>query len=279
LERIGKIGSLWEIIHWETTPSILSNSPPVIICFILRYARQVFETQFASNPLTAVEEQIIKESEAQVKLAEADLNDIDQVDVKTVKGHLLTLVLLKKSVQFVEQLSRQNLIPEAAASVLLEKLDRYIENVSLCDKLDMDHNERLSTTTMIVRLRQLPRNIIEEFNIRVAIDEMSRTTFGRAQVRPKRSNSTNLSVNNNRAGGADSDQHTPTLTRTEIPIGGPPGSKLPVIMSPGIVGDDDLPSNSKENEIVPRRRTEQENDTLAAIFREEKNDRKGGNQN
>lgn len=213
----------------------------------------MFETQFASNPLTAVEEQIIKESEAQIKLAEADLNDIDQVDVNTVKGHLLTMVLLNKSVQFVEQLSRQNLIPEEAASELLEKLDRYVENVSLCDKLDTDHNERLSMTTMLVRLRQLPRNIIEEFNIRAAIDEMSRTSFGRTQARPKRSNSANISINStdrmeNLSGGADSDQPKPARTRIEVPTGGPRGSNLSVIMSPGLVEDGDLPSNTEEND-------------------------------
>ena len=251
MEHIGKIISFLNTVHILETTSIPFDSP-LSLRFILSYARTIFETQFASNPLTSVEEQIIKESEAQIKLAEADLIDIDQVDVTTVKGHLLTLVLLKKSVQFVEQLSRQNLIPEADATELLEKLDRYVKHVSRCDKLDTDHNERLSTTTKIVRLRQLPRNIIEEFNIRAAIDEMSKTSFGRAQMRPKIGN-TNLTLNSthridNRADIADSDQHTPAHVQVAIPTGGPQESKLSVIMSPGVTGEDDLPSNTEESD-------------------------------
>ena len=184
---------------------------------IFRYSRRVFESQFASNPLTPAEEQIIKESEAQVKLAEADLNSIDQVDVTTVKGHQLTSILLKKSVHFVEQLSRQNLIPEAAASELLEKLDRYVENVSLCEKLYTEHNERLSTTTKILRLRQLPNDVIEEFNIWTAIDEMTKSSLS-----PPKRDVTNLTVSNtyradDQTGRADCDQHSPTNLQTAIP--------------------------------------------------------------
>jgi len=87
-----------------------------------RHARKVFEDQFASNPLTPAEAQVIEESRAQVRLAEADLHNIDQVDVTSVKGHLLCLILLNNSVKYVEQLSRQRLIPEQATSELLEVL-------------------------------------------------------------------------------------------------------------------------------------------------------------
>ena len=66
---------------------------------------------------------MLEESQAQIKLAEADVNDIEREDVLAVKGHLLSLILLNKSIQYVEQLSRQNLIPEAAASELLGVLD------------------------------------------------------------------------------------------------------------------------------------------------------------
>jgi hypothetical protein len=183
----------------------------------LRYSRKVFESQFASNPLTPAEEQIIKESEAQIKLAEADLNKIDQVDVNTVKGHLLTLILLKKSVQFVEQLSRQNLIPEAAASELLEKLDGYVENVSLCEKLYKEHNETLNTTTKILRLRQLPSNIIEEYNILTAIDEITKTTLSPPTRDVTNQTSSNTHRADNRTGSADCDQHNPPHLQTAIP--------------------------------------------------------------
>ncbi|KAL3781604.1 hypothetical protein ACHAW5_010534 [Stephanodiscus triporus] len=182
-----------------------------------RYSRRVFESQFASNPLTPAEEQIIKESEAQIKLAEADLNKIDQVDVNTVKGHLLTLILLKKSVQFVEQLSRQNLIPEAAASELLEKLDGYVENVSLCKKLYKEHNETLNTATKILRLRRLPSNIIEEYNILGAIDEMTKTTLSPPTRDVSNQTLSNTHRADNRTSRADCDQHNPPNLQTTIP--------------------------------------------------------------
>ena len=72
----------------------------------LRHSRKVFEGEFASNPLTSAEAKVTEESQAQVKLAEADLNDIDEADVSAVKGYLLCLILLNKSVQYVERFSR-----------------------------------------------------------------------------------------------------------------------------------------------------------------------------
>ena len=92
-----------------------------------RHARTVFESHFASDPLTPAEKQIIEESKAQIRLAEADLAEIDSVDVTAVKAHLLCLVLLNNSVKYVERLSRQHLIPEQAATELLEVLDQYVE--------------------------------------------------------------------------------------------------------------------------------------------------------
>ena len=85
----------------------------------------------------------------------------------------MSLILLNKSVQYVEQLSRKNLIPELAATQLLEVLDGYVEDVWLCSQLA--HNGRLSTSTQIKKLEQLPTHIMEEFNIWEAIEEMRRT--------------------------------------------------------------------------------------------------------
>ena len=194
--------------------------------------------------MTSAEKQILEESQAQIKFAEADLNNIDQVDVMTVKGHLLTLILLKKSVQFVEKLSRQNLIPEAAASDLLEKLDRYVENVSLCDKLDPEHDGRLSTTTKIIRLRQLPNDVIKEFNILAAIDEMPKTMANvdiafelrkpYQSMVPAKRDSFSLTVSNahradDRTDSADNDQHAATIpTRGGARANSLVGNDLPI---------------------------------------------------
>ena len=157
-----------------------------------RHARKEFASNFASSPLKPAEARILQESEAQLRLAEEDLKNIDRVDVITVKGHLLCLILLNKAIQFVEQLCKQNLIPEAAASELLEKLDLYVENVSLCDKMELEHKDRLNQSTKIIRLRQLPQNINTEFNILAAIEEMTKSNL----YPPGRRSSTGSSTNN-----------------------------------------------------------------------------------
>ena len=152
----------------------------------LRHAQQVFQEFFTTTPgtLSAAEAQVINESKAQVKLSESALDDIDQKVVLAVKGHLLSLILLNKSVQYVEQLSRKNLIPEAAATQLLEVLDGHVETVWLCSQLA--HNGRLSTSTQIKKLEQLPTHIMEEFNIWEAIEDMRRSTTQRGGLKDSR---------------------------------------------------------------------------------------------
>eukprot|EP00956_Cyclotella_meneghiniana_P043936 scaffold294717_cov106-Cyclotella_meneghiniana.AAC.3 len=147
------------------------------ICQSAPFAAVVFVTYFAEDPkkLTPAESQVIDESNAQIELAEADLHGVDKVDISAVKGHLLCLILLNKSVQYVERLSRQCLIPEKAASEMLEVLDAYIENVWVCEKLV--HDGRLNTSTQVMRLKELPQNIIDEFSINEAIEQMSGGTF------------------------------------------------------------------------------------------------------
>mmetsp|Transcript_4735 Transcript_4735/g.9150 ORF Transcript_4735/g.9150 Transcript_4735/m.9150 type:complete len:498 (-) Transcript_4735:137-1630(-) len=151
-----------------------------------RHSRRVFEDQFASNPLTPAEVKVIEESQAQVRLAEADLNGIDQLVVTAVKGHLLCLILLNSSVRFVERLSRQRLIPEKAASEILEALDGYVEHVWVCEKLAHDHDGRLSTSIQLARLKQLPQNIQDEFNIWEAIEEITKTILSPVKGLPAR---------------------------------------------------------------------------------------------
>jgi hypothetical protein len=125
--------------------------------------------------------------------------------------------LLNQAIQYVEQLCRQNLIPEAAASELLEKLDGYVDNVSLCDKMELEHNDRLNQSTKILRLRQLPRNIVTEFNIVAAIEEMTKLNLSPPTTRSSpdlSTNGTHLAANQTvieRAPGAKS-----IVTRTPL---------------------------------------------------------------
>lgn len=132
-----------------------------------RHAWRLFEGHFAADLLSPAEAQVIAESEAQIRLAEADSNNIDQVDVSAVKAHLLCLVLLNNSTKYAEQLSRQRLTPEQAASELLQVLDGYVEYVWVCGKLT--RAGKLSTSTQLSCLSQLPPSIKDEFGTWSAI--------------------------------------------------------------------------------------------------------------
>lgn len=141
-----------------------------------RMAQKEFKEHFASSPLTAAEARVLDESKTQVMLAGADLDDIDAIDIERIKGHRLCRILLNEGVKYVETLSKQRLIPERDASRMLEELDECIEDMMLCKKFE--HEGRLSLTTQVERLRQLPSNRLDEFNLWNAIEEMaSRSEF------------------------------------------------------------------------------------------------------
>jgi len=91
----------------------------------------------------------------------------------------------------------------------------------VCDKLA--HEERLSTSTQLTRLRQLPRNIIEEFNIWSAIEEMSQSSFSQ----PKESHTNRRSIFRHQSGGS---QEFPTLdASTGVLTSNTDGSDTPLI--------------------------------------------------
>mmetsp|Transcript_27117 Transcript_27117/g.49250 ORF Transcript_27117/g.49250 Transcript_27117/m.49250 type:complete len:80 (-) Transcript_27117:82-321(-) len=54
---------------------------------------------------------------------------------------------------------------------MLEELDVFIENVTLCD--DFGHEGRLSLAVQTTRLRQLPSTVLNELDLWEAIEEMS----------------------------------------------------------------------------------------------------------
>lgn len=149
-----------------------------------RRAQKQFEEHFASSPLTAAEKKVLDESKTQVMLAQADLDDIDSIDVERITGHMLCTILLNGGVQYVETLSKQGLIPDKDAGEMLEELDECIENVMVCKKFA--HEGRLSLAKQVEKLRQLPSNTLDEFNLWNAIEEMSR----RSEI--EASSSTNL---------------------------------------------------------------------------------------
>jgi hypothetical protein len=137
-----------------------------------RKAQKVFMEEFASHPLTCADEKVIKESEAQVLLADADLEGIDTDDVNLIKGHLICRILLNKAVKYVETLSRQGLIPEKDANEMLELLDGYGERMFLCRRLI--HEGMLDLAQQSKHLRRLPSHRIEELNLAPVIKSLPR---------------------------------------------------------------------------------------------------------
>lgn len=99
-------------------------------------AQKIFREQFSSIPLSPTEENVIFESNEQIKLAESALSEIDQFDVDLITLHFACHILLNISVKYAEKLAKQGLIPEKEASALLQELDKHIGNLLNCRELD-----------------------------------------------------------------------------------------------------------------------------------------------
>lgn len=113
----------------------------------------IFKQDFATEVLTVAEETVLDESNAQIKLAEASLEKLDRSDIHVVVSHFACHILLNKSVHFVEQLAKQNLIPETEASAMLVELDEYIEHLLECEKIS--HEDVMSPSQQSSILQQM----------------------------------------------------------------------------------------------------------------------------
>mmetsp|Transcript_14340 Transcript_14340/g.27909 ORF Transcript_14340/g.27909 Transcript_14340/m.27909 type:complete len:281 (+) Transcript_14340:2448-3290(+) len=118
-----------------------------------RVAQMIFKQDFATEVLTVAEETVLDESNAQIKLAEASLEKLDRSDIHVVVSHFACHILLNKSVHFVEQLAKQNLIPETEASAMLVELDEYIEHLLECEKIS--HEDVMSPSQQSSILQQM----------------------------------------------------------------------------------------------------------------------------
>ena len=137
-----------------------------------RHAQKVFVEEFASNPLTPADEKVLDESRAQVQLAVADLEEIDTFDVNLIKGHLICRILINKAVEYVVTLSWQGLIPEKDANEMLELLNGYRDQMTLCRRLH--HQGIIDLPKQSKFLRRLPLDVIEELNLASVIETMSK---------------------------------------------------------------------------------------------------------
>jgi hypothetical protein len=132
----------------------------------------VFVEEFASNPLSPADKKVLEESEAQEQLAIADLDEIDTFDVDLIKGHLVCRILINKAKEYIVTLSSQGLIPEKDANEMFELLKGYREQLLMC--LRLNHEGILDLPQQSKHLRRLPLHIIEEFNLSLVIESMSK---------------------------------------------------------------------------------------------------------
>lgn len=103
---------------------------------------------------------------------EIELNDIDANYVERIKSHFFCSILLKESKKYVVNLYSQGLIPEKDADGMIFELDDRLEDVKMWTR--MNPKGHLGFDKQVEHLRELPQNLIDEFNLGPAIKEMLR---------------------------------------------------------------------------------------------------------
>jgi len=136
-----------------------------------RCAQQEFKENFAANPVTKEQQRILNESATQILAVEGDLEQVDRDDVERIKSHFFCQILISESKQYVMTLHGQGLIPEKDANAMLEELDDHLEEVVMWHR--MAYGGHLGLDEQAERLRNLPQNLIEEFNLEEAIEDMT----------------------------------------------------------------------------------------------------------
>ena len=88
----------------------------------------------AADDFSAAELQVLEECNAQIKLAQAALDEIDPVEVQQIKSHYACQILLNKSAHFLQTLTAQGLMTPGEASNVLEEIESCIQGVVECQK-------------------------------------------------------------------------------------------------------------------------------------------------
>lgn len=122
----------------------MSNIHSLALTRAHRFAQKIFLEQFTDIARTPTGEKIIAESNEQISMAGAALDELDQLDVDSITSHFACHILLNISVRYVEKLAKQGLIPEKEASDLLEDLDEYVGRLLDCHKFKCRKTSRSS---------------------------------------------------------------------------------------------------------------------------------------
>ena len=88
----------------------------------------------ATDSISEAELIVLAECNAQIKLAQAALEEIDPVEVKQIKSHYACQILLNKSAHFLQTLTAQGLMTPGEAQHVLEEIESCIRGVAECQE-------------------------------------------------------------------------------------------------------------------------------------------------
>ncbi|KAL7566093.1 hypothetical protein ACA910_003869 [Epithemia clementina (nom. ined.)] len=138
-------------------------------------AQATMKDYFANDKhLALLQERIIGESEAEVKLAEAHLQQFDEVEVELVISHKVCKILLNNSVRYCESLVEKGLLKEREASDFFEKVQQLLLKVDSCGMKIHSHNLAPKNDVVISRRGDLDIN---------DTTEMTRPTSARIETK------------------------------------------------------------------------------------------------
>lgn len=120
-----------------------------LLCFIRAHdiAKSKFSTYCAevqadkkskSGPNSIAQQAVIEEVDAQIKLADDALKELDQDDVTQITSHYACQVLLNKSAFFFQTLAKQGLMTEKEASEFMDEIEDDVIDTSECQKAKHD---------------------------------------------------------------------------------------------------------------------------------------------
>ena len=147
-------------------------------------AREVFKKEFSKGAvLTECEKCVLDESDEQVRLANASLAKLDEVDVGVVKSHYVCQILLNRAAYYLNKLKKHGLMSEKEAAGFLEEIQENLKHLLECkevyhtDEMNSSHKMKRfraasiactlcpSNTSRTDGLTQAPKKKLEQWNL------------------------------------------------------------------------------------------------------------------
>ena len=127
-------------------------------------AREVFKKEFSKGAvLTESEKCVLDESDEQVRLANASLAKLDEVDVGVVKSHYVCQILLNRAAYYLNKLKKHGLMSEKEAAGFLEEIQENLKHLLECK--EVYHTDEMNSSHKMKRLTQAPQKKLEQWNL------------------------------------------------------------------------------------------------------------------